>query len=207
MAEHDDDSRRSDDRLTDREVRALLAERDRLYNERHNSAWESVWRGITSLKDHTTHQLSATKELVNNALAALEKQTQQTFSAAKEAVEKAQRAQEAHDLKANEIRSQLDAQAKTFSIAKDVDNRFSATEQRIETLRLTTEEKIGQLRDDIQHRLDRQTADIDSLRISRGESGGEKAGAAATRAFIMAGVSLAIALLLALFTIVEKFGG
>jgi hypothetical protein len=111
------------DTITTRELSAIIAERDRQYAQRFEAQQKAV-----------DAALAAAEKAVAAALAAQEKATAAAFAAANEAVKTAQMANEKRLDSVNEFRGQLKDQASTLATRTEVDVRFKALTDKLDTL-------------------------------------------------------------------------
>lgn len=105
----------------------IIDERDRRYEDRFKAQETAVYAA-----------LSANRELTNAAFASSEK-----------AIVKAEDAQRDYNQRSNEFRGQLDDQAKRLISREEVGIRFASVEDKIETRATSIEEKIDEVKRDI----------------------------------------------------------
>jgi hypothetical protein len=126
----------------------------------------------------------AAEAAVGAALAAQEKGTNAAFNASEKAISKAEDAQREYNIRSNEFRGQLDDQAKTLMPRPETTSLFQ-----------NVDDKINTVRSELNSRIEALIKDIASLRESRSESGGKSLGTHAVIAYVIAAISIILALL------------
>jgi hypothetical protein len=115
----------------------------------------------------------AAEAAASAALAAQEKATNAAFAASEKAIVKAEDAQREYNVRSNEFRGQLDDQAKTLMPRPETLTMFKAVDEKLLAL----------------------SREIAGLRESRSESGGKSIGTHAVVAYVIAAISIILALL------------
>jgi hypothetical protein len=150
----------------------IIDERDRLYDSRFRAA----------------------EIAVNAALAAQQKAVAEAFLASEKAIIKAEEAQKEYNARSNEFRGQLDDQAKLLMQRSEALGLFSASDNKLETMRLFFDSKLESQRLAFEKNNENLVKEIGDLRESRSEIGGMKTGSREIIAYLIAAAGLALAL-------------
>ena len=124
----------------------------------------------------------AAEEAVGAALAAQEKGTNAAFAASEKAIVKAEDAQREYNIRSNEFRGQLDDQAKTLMPRPETISLFK-----------NMDDKLSNVRNEMNSRDDGALKDIISLRESRSESSGRYIGVREVVAYVITLISIILA--------------
>ena len=121
----------------------------------------------------------AAEAAVGAALAAQEKGTNAAFNASEKAISKAEDAQREYNIRSNEFRGQLDDQAKTLMPRPETSALFK-----------NMDDKVSNIRNELNSRIDTSNKEIASLRESRSEGGGRSTGLQAMWGYILAALAI-----------------
>jgi hypothetical protein len=125
------------------------------------------------------------KTAVNAALIAQKESVTSAFLASEKAIVKAEEAQAAYNVAHNDLSRKLDEQNKATIPRPEINALFIGVDQKLEAIRASLDKDIETL-----------STDIRSLRESRSETGGIKAGNREIIAYLIAGASIILALVL-----------
>lgn len=129
-----------DRQITVRELAAIIAERDRQYEQRFETLQKAIDTSAAIQDKATEAKFTAAEKAVASALAAQEKATAAAFVAANTAVSKAEIANEKRLDSVNEFRSQLKDQASTLATRNEVSVQVKSLTEALDAVRVSVTE-------------------------------------------------------------------
>ncbi len=156
-----------------------------------------------SLKKYLETRIEDNDKRYEQRFISQEKAVQTAFDSSDKAIEKAEVAQRLYNEKSNEIRAQLNDQAKTFAPKVETDNKFNYAEDRTLRLEKSVDDKLEALRVSTEKATDQNAKDIANLREFRSEGVGKSLGINQFWGYIIGAFGIGAAIV----TIISKIAG